>query len=225
MSGTAPGVIDDAYHYTRIAVNPTNALEAWVVGTSVVHTTNGGASWSTMTAGLPAGAIHAWALDYDVPTARPYLATDSGPYAWSGTAWTDLAPAGGIVPAVAFRAVESVPWAGVVRWGTWGRGVWDYATGNTAGVAGKPAVTLELAMRENPVRDVATLDYALPQAGHVRLELLDVAGRRVALLVDGVQPAGAGNARLDGRSLGVGVYFARLVTGQGVRTTKVVVLR
>ena len=57
------------------------------------------------------------------------------------------------------------------------------------------------------------------------LELLDVAGRRVATLVNGVRPAGRAAASFDAASMGAGVYFARLRTAEGTRTTKVVIAR
>jgi hypothetical protein len=207
----------------KIVVNPANPLEAWCIGASVARTTNGGVKWLAANAGLPAGNTLAFGAAYDAADGnRVYLAAAGGAYRWNGTAWASIVdPA---MPAVQFRAIEYVPAQGVMRFATWGTGLWDYNTGGTADVPGARAGALALAPRANPVRGLGRLDFTLPQAGRVRLELLDVAGRRVASLLDGEQAAGPASAAFDAARLGAGVYFARLATAQGTRSARVVVL-
>ncbi len=86
---------------------------------------------------------------------------------------------------------------------------------------------LRLAVAPNPARGPATLAWTNPVAGKVTLDLLDVAGRRVARLLSGESPAGAQRATWDGRGadgarVAPGVYVARLVTPVGVSTTTIV---
>ncbi|MCC6650473.1 MAG: T9SS type A sorting domain-containing protein [Candidatus Eisenbacteria bacterium] len=225
FTGSVPGPIDyDGNRQIRIVVNPVDADEAWLVGMDVTHTTDGGVTWTLAQIGLPLGQPQGWDLAYDngsPPTA--YLAAPTGPYQWTGSGWLDLAPPGGDMPAVECRSVEYVPTLDRMRFATWGRGLWDYEITNTTGV-GDVARRLELAPSSNPLRGQGELRFSLPNSGHVKLELLDVAGRRVGTLLDEARPAGRGSASLDGRSLGVGVYFARLTTAGGTRTSKVVVV-
>ena len=59
----------------------------------------------------------------------------------------------------------------------------------------------------------------LPVRSPVRVEVFDLAGRRVATLVDGIQPAGRHSRAWDGRnSRGVrasaGVYLCRMIAGE-----------
>jgi enediyne biosynthesis protein E4 len=81
----------------------------------------------------------------------------------------------------------------------------------------------------NPFRDATSLRYVLPAAGPVRLTVHDVAGRRVAVLEDGVREAGghvvAWDGLVGGKRAGAGVYFVRLTAGRTVRTGRVTVLR
>ena len=63
----------------------------------------------------------------------------------------------------------------------------------------------------------------------VELALFDVSGRRVAVVARGAFGAGSHAARWDGndeagRRVPTGVYFARLVTEDGVATQKVVLV-
>ena len=88
--------------------------------------------------------------------------------------------------------------------------------------AGTPSeVALETA-RPNPFRATATLAYAVPSAGAVRLSVYDALGREVARLVDAVQPAGRYHATLDGSRLAAGLYFCRLEAAGRAVTTRVV---
>jgi hypothetical protein len=66
----------------------------------------------------------------------------------------------------------------------------------------------------NPMRGRATIEYALPEAAWIRLAILDLQGREVAVLARGFHPAGRHRARWDGRVEGgnaaPGIYFVRL---------------
>jgi hypothetical protein len=82
----------------------------------------------------------------------------------------------------------------------------------------------------NPFRSRTTMQYALPHDARVRLAVYDVSGRRVASLVDAVQPAGRHGLTWDGRGDGggrvpSGVYFARIEAAGQVQTRKVVMIR
>ncbi|HLA63887.1 MAG TPA: CotH kinase family protein [Rhodothermales bacterium] len=82
------------------------------------------------------------------------------------------------------------------------------------GAAGPVAAAL-LRNSPNPFTGATTVEYALPEGGHVVLKVYDTLGREVATLVDEEQTAGTHTARLDGASLGLsgGVYLCRLTTG------------
>lgn len=81
---------------------------------------------------------------------------------------------------------------------------------------GEPAHELRLAGgRPNPFGTGTIVDYALPRDGWVRLEVIDVAGRRVRVLDLAFRAAGAHRAAWDGRDefgreVAAGVYWLRL---------------
>jgi subtilisin family serine protease len=67
----------------------------------------------------------------------------------------------------------------------------------------------------NPARDGCSVSFALPAAGPVRIEAMDLAGRRVRTLLDGPLAEGAHEIRWDGTAAGgrrvaPGLYFLRL---------------
>jgi|GEM_PF-342262 len=84
--------------------------------------------------------------------------------------------------------------------------------------------------RPNPFRDATNLRFALPAAGTVRLDLIDVTGREVRRLADGTMAAGVHTVAWDGRDaaghrVSAGIYWARLkATGREI-TRKVTIMR
>ncbi len=74
-----------------------------------------------------------------------------------------------------------------------------------------------------PVRHTARIAFTLPSAASVSLEVFDIAGRRVATLVNG--QVAAGTHTVTWNAANSGVYFAKLATPFGTRVQKVVVLR
>jgi hypothetical protein len=95
-------------------------------------------------------------------------------------------------------------------------------------VPGPTALALE-APTPNPAEDVARLSFSLSSAGHARLEVVDVQGRRVRLLADhDFTPAryeyGWDLRDAAGRRVAPGVYLLRLASGAQVKTRRLVVL-
>jgi len=79
--------------------------------------------------------------------------------------------------------------------------------------------------RPNPFGSSTAIGFALPRPEHVRLDILDVHGRSVATLADGIRPAGEQILRWAPRDLPNGVYFALLRAGEVARTRKLVHMR
>lgn len=79
----------------------------------------------------------------------------------------------------------------------------------------------------NPTREHAVLRFALPQSSAVHLSIVDVSGRVVRSLADGPYEAGEHALAWDGRDADghrspPGLYFVRLETNMGHRTTRLV---
>jgi carboxypeptidase T len=82
----------------------------------------------------------------------------------------------------------------------------------------------------NPARGPARLDFALPQPGRVRLEVLDLQGRRVRSLADRSLSAGRYAFGWDlrdpsGHAAAPGVYLVRLATPERTLVRRLVVLQ
>lgn len=85
-------------------------------------------------------------------------------------------------------------------------------------------------LRAAPIGGPHTLAFELPQSTQVRLEVFDLAGRRLATLADGPLGVGAHVRVWDGRDASGtkvprGLVFARLSAGAEVRTARILIER
>jgi len=93
--------------------------------------------------------------------------------------------------------------------------------------AGERGADLSLSLSPNPARGATRIAWSSPAAGAYALEVIDVAGRRIATLGAGWAEAGAHavewNGRDDaGRTTRPGLYFVRLAAAGGTRITRLV---
>jgi hypothetical protein len=78
----------------------------------------------------------------------------------------------------------------------------------------------------NPFNPATTFEWAMPHAAHMRLEVFDILGRRVAVVAEGFYPAGLHHKTFDGSELATGVYFVRLdCDGEAFLTQKMLLLK
>jgi hypothetical protein len=87
-----------------------------------------------------------------------------------------------------------------------------------------PAAERSLVAAPNPFNPATTLRFALAAAGPARLEVFDLAGRRVATLCDGHLAAGPHAIAWQPEDLGSGLYLARLTTAAGTTTARLTLL-
>lgn len=221
-----------------VAVHPTLAnivLAAGFEGDGIWRSADGGESWSDVSAGLPNRSV--WEIEFDPfdPT-RVYAATQGG-VARSldgGLSWSAFSQ-GLTVPDVRDIEVDPVDFRHV-RAATWGGGVFSYTDQLTA--SPHLTATADVAAHlhpgyPNPFNPVTTLAFELFGNGmrRVRLELLDVRGRRVRTLVDAWLSAGPHRVRWDGRDesgapVAGGTYYARLmVDGDAAGVQKLTLLK
>lgn len=107
----------------------------------------------------------------------------------------------------------------------WGTGMFiAYADDPTGVIAPVSSPRPALRVSPNPLRQGGAVRFVLPEAAVVRLELFDVAGRRIARLAEGRREAGTHVLPLEGSGWPGGVYFVRLVAGARSQTRQVVIL-
>jgi len=77
----------------------------------------------------------------------------------------------------------------------------------------------------NPFNPTTNISYTLPANAEVTLEVFNVAGQRVATLVDAFQSTGSYNVTFDASNLASGLYTYRLTTGNSVQVKKMMLIK
>ena len=78
----------------------------------------------------------------------------------------------------------------------------------------------------SPVTGTATIDFSMGQPGRVSIAVYDVAGRRVASLLDTTaHAAGPGSVIFNARNMPSGVYFVKMQTSSQTITKKITVVK
>ncbi len=77
----------------------------------------------------------------------------------------------------------------------------------------------------NPFNPTTTINFTIPQAGRVNVDVYNVAGQKVDTLVNDSMEAGNHTVTFDGANLAAGVYFYTVKAGEFSRTMKMTLLK
>jgi len=77
----------------------------------------------------------------------------------------------------------------------------------------------------NPFNPATQISYTLARDGHVKLEIYNLLGQKVATLVDKHQEAGQKRVHWEAKDFSSGIYFYKLTAGDFTATKKMVLIR
>lgn len=77
----------------------------------------------------------------------------------------------------------------------------------------------------NPFNPATTIRFTLPEEEFVSLKVMNILGQEIAILVEGLRPAGAQSVTFDARDLPSGVYLYRLAAGGFSAMKRMIVLK
>jgi hypothetical protein len=90
--------------------------------------------------------------------------------------------------------------------------------------AGQVAFSVDAAY-PNPANPTTTIGFTLAEAGHVSVDIYNVAGQKVDTLVDGEMSIGSHSVVWDASQFAAGVYFYTVKSGNYAKTMKVTLLK
>ena len=78
----------------------------------------------------------------------------------------------------------------------------------------------------NPFNPTTTIEFSLPQTGHISVDVIDITGRVVQKLIqDRMYSSGTHRYSMDASRLASGVYILRMQTAAGIITQKITLLK
>jgi hypothetical protein len=205
----------------------------WLMGTStgwLAKSSNAGLSWTLVLYNrvewllADGNALYA-GTNHSLSTGTPgvFLSTDRG------TTWSDITaglppPAFQKCPASAFVVAGDRLFAGTRGSGVWRRPLLEVLS--TSAIAGGPARQIALHQSyPNPFNGSSDIGFEISDFANVRLQVFDLLGREVALLVNAEKGPGVYHTQWDASGVPSGVYFCRMTTGTFHQTVKMVLSR
>lgn len=77
----------------------------------------------------------------------------------------------------------------------------------------------------NPFNPATTIQYQLKDQSHVKIEVFDIAGRRVGVLADNVMQSGEYRVEFDAQNLASGIYIVRFQNADRVDLRKITLIK
>lgn len=77
----------------------------------------------------------------------------------------------------------------------------------------------------NPFNPSTRINFSLPRAGHVKMQVFNILGQEVKVLVDKSMPAGNYDVEYNASEQPSGIYFYRLTHSEGVQTKKMILVK
>ena len=188
------------------------------LGSPVWVTHDGGATFQAMSAGLKNSLIFEMTCNED--GSLLFAAYEVGPWVYlaSKNQWYNLSGVG--APQQTYWGVDYIPALRTARFGTDGRGIWDFKIATYNGleeiIAGNSG--LSLSVYPNPCRDWLTLTTSALPGEKITISILNIEGR----LVKTISQASAEPVRINTEGLPAGVYLVSVSCG-GKREVKRVI--
>lgn len=101
----------------------------------------------------------------------------------------------------------------------------DTSVDRMEGGTERPVATQLKQNYPNPFNPTTLIGYDLAEQSNVSLDVYDMAGRKVATLVNRQQAPGSYRVHFDGSNLASGMYLYRLTAGQTVQTRKLMLVK
>lgn len=167
-----------------------------------------GATFSPMSEGLPPTLVYNIAANED--ESLLYAATEAGPYVYivADEQWYDLS--GAHTPTQTYWSVEYLKDQDIARFGTYGRGIWDFKIENDF-VNTKDIVVdnKSMAISPNPANEYINIKIENAKSQQYTARIIDIAGRVIdQRKVD----FGGSDTQLDVTQLKAGNYVLQLIS-------------
>ncbi|MEM6964717.1 MAG: T9SS type A sorting domain-containing protein [Bacteroidota bacterium] len=189
---------------------------------AVLKSTDGGITFSPMSEGLPATLVYDLATNED--ESLIFAGTEAGPYVYvtAEEKWYDMS--GTYAPAQNYWSVEYLDEDQIVRFGTYGRGIWDFQIKNEVSVFNVAKAKFEVKAFPNPSTGIINLEWNDAESATVNAQLFDLTGKLVFERIFD-NNAATNSEVIDLSHLSQGNYFLKFETDSKMGTQKINILK
>lgn len=221
-------VPDGQYLYGQAILPSRVDLETVYLGGSgynnpaVLKSTDGGATFSSMSEGLPSTLVYDLAANED--ESLIFAGTEAGPYVYIAAEekWFDMS--GMYAPAQNYWSVEYLDEDQIARFGTYGRGIWDFQIKDEVSIFSISKEKFDFKTYPNPSTGIVNLEWNDSELSDVNAQLFDLSGKLV--LEEKFNNNAATNTKtLNLSHLNQGSYFLKFETESKIGTQKITLVK
>jgi photosystem II stability/assembly factor-like uncharacterized protein len=223
------------FYGSSIKVSPVDDETIFIAGSgysnpAVYVSYNGGDSFESFDQNLPQTLVYELAITDDANYL--FAATEVGAFAYDLTSedgWENIG--GTTAPDQVYWCVDYIPSLNTARFGTYGRGIWDFVMGEVSSQPNEIFQDFSLKNFPNPVRNYTEISFSLPSYNKVELAIYNLKGQKVKTLIS--QNLDKGNHTAiwrgkdeSGKEVSSGMYLYKLnVNGKDFAVKKCLLLK
>lgn len=194
----------------------------WLAGSgysnpAVYVSYNGGKIYKSFNEGLPSTLV--FEITGNEEETALFAATEAGPYVYifQEEQWYDMS--GLCAPSQTYWSVEYVREDNVVRYGTYGRGIWDFEIDELVGLKPVENHTAKLTIYPNPTNGMVWVDFEHVTGNPQEAQIFDISGR----LVQSFKFTDPYSNQLDLSHLQAGTYILKTMVEDAILSKKVII--
>jgi len=218
-----------------LAVTSDDVLYAATYGAGVYRSTDGGNNWTQINNGLSAKFVYSvvvdasnnvyantWTGDVYLLASNQSSSAEKGNVnsTMSSSKWTSIGLGGYGVSSLIIDPAESTVFAGTKN------GSIYKLVNKTTGVKQESNIPVKFALRQNypnPFNPTTTIEFSIPKAGFYSLNVYNILGQKVAVLINSNLNSGYHKVQFNGSNMASGVYIYQL-SGKNVSIIKKMIL-
>jgi len=212
-----------------LGITSSDEIYAGTYGNGVMRSLNDGVDWYPANNALPATHIYSIRVDENDNVfisswmSGVYVLSSTLNKSASGDVWGSLGMNG---LGVSSLVVDNN--AGVIYAGTSDGHI--YRNGNPVSAVNpdKDILPKEFVLEQNypnPFNPSTTISFALPKQSNVKLIVYNSIGEEVAVLINGIMPAGYHKVNFNAADLSSGLYFYKIITGDFIDVKKMMLIK
>lgn len=186
----------------------------------VLKSTDGGLNFVEMSNGLPQTMVFDLAANAD--ESLIFAATEAGPFVYvvSENSWYDMS--GLYAPAQTYWSVEYLEEDNIVRYGTYGRGIWDFQIKEEVGNNNFVKNVFEFKTYPNPSEGLVNVEWNDKNDENVNAQLYDISGKLVLEETLNIDNVFKNKKTLDLSQLNGGSYILKIEANEKIGTKKII---
>ncbi len=178
----------------------------------VLKSDDGGVTFNSMSDGLPSTLVFNIVANDD--ESMFFAATEAGPYVYvvAKGKWYDMS--GVSAPTQTYWSVEYIPGYNIVRFGTYGRGIWDFRVNDLSTSTNAPIADSKISIYPNPFTNSFSLKTGYSET--YSIQMFNSAGQLIHTAKNITD-----NSLIEPKNLTPGTYYVKINSKAKIKTEKI----